>query len=71
MTELTTANSFIVRVYRIDTEDGKKLTGQVEALDGSGERAPFTDSDELAALLNRGTGKRGGRKRTKPGSVRN
>jgi len=66
MTELTTANSFIVRIYRIDTEDQRKLTGLVEALDGSGERTPFTDIDELAALLSRGAGKRGGRrKRTK------
>lgn len=61
MTELTTANSYIVRVYRIDTEDGKKLTGQVETLDGSGAQAPFTDIDELAAVLNRGAGKRSGR----------
>ena len=58
MTELTTANSFIVRVYRIDPEDRKRLTGLVEALDGSGERTPFTDIDELAAVLGRSVGKR-------------
>jgi hypothetical protein len=52
MTELSTANSFIVRIYRIDTQDQKKLTGLVEAMDGSGERMPFIDSDELAAVLN-------------------
>jgi hypothetical protein len=63
MTELSTstANSFIVRIYRIDTEDRKKLTGQVEALDGSRERTPFTDVEELAAVLSSGTGTRRGR----------
>jgi hypothetical protein len=51
MTELSTAESFIVRIYRIDTEDRKKLTGLVEAMDGSGERTPFNDIEELAAVL--------------------
>ncbi|ABQ25323.1 hypothetical protein [Geotalea uraniireducens] len=58
MTELSTANSFIVRVYRIDTEDPANITGLVEMLDGSGERVPFTDINELAAVLKRGVGKR-------------
>jgi hypothetical protein len=58
MTKLSTADSFIVRVYRIDTEDPRKLTGLVEALDGSGERTQFTDIDELAAVLGRSVGKR-------------
>jgi hypothetical protein len=52
MTELSTAESFIVRIYRIDTENPKRLTGLVEAMDGSGERTPFTDIDELATVLN-------------------
>jgi len=52
MTELSTADSFIVRIYRLDTDDQKKLTGLVEAMDGSGERIPFTDIIELAAVLN-------------------
>lgn len=52
MTELSTAVSFIVRIYRIDTEDQKKLAGLVEAMDGSGERTPFTDIIELTAVLN-------------------
>jgi hypothetical protein len=52
MTELSTAESFIVRIYRIDTEDQKKLAGLVEAMDGSGERTPFTDIEGLAAVLN-------------------
>jgi hypothetical protein len=51
MTELSTANSFIVRIYRVDTDDPRKLTGLVEAMDGSGERAPFNHIDELALLL--------------------
>jgi hypothetical protein len=63
MTELTTANSFIVRIYRYDTEDQCKLTGLVEALDGSGERTRFTDANELAAVLSRSAGRRGRKKR--------
>lgn len=63
MTVLSTAKSFIVRLYRIDTEDDRKITGLVEALDGSGQRVPFTDSDELAAVLRRGLVKRCGRKK--------
>ena len=70
MTELSTANSFIVRVYRVDSEDPHKLTGLVEAMDGSGERTPFTDADELAALLNRGAGKRTKRKRIKTDTIK-
>lgn len=65
MTELSTAQSFVVRIYRIDTDDPRKLTGQVETLDGSGTRSPFTCIDELAALLNRGTEKRRCGKRRK------
>jgi hypothetical protein len=53
MTERTVSDSFIVRIYRFDTEDGRRITGLVEATDGTGERAPFTDIDELAAILNR------------------
>ena len=53
MTERTTSDSFIVRIYRFDTEDQRKLTGLVETMDGAGERLPFTDMDELAAILNR------------------
>lgn len=57
MTELTTAESFIVRIYRIDSDDQGKLTGLVEALDGSGTRMPFIDSEELVAVLNRSVGR--------------
>jgi hypothetical protein len=53
MTERTTSDSFIVRIYRFDTEDQRKLTGLVETMDGAGERLPFTDMDELAAILSR------------------
>jgi hypothetical protein len=51
-----------VRIYRIDTEDPKKLTGLVEAMDGSGERTPFTDANELAAVLSRSVGRCGRKK---------
>jgi hypothetical protein len=53
MTERTVSDSFIVRIYRFDTEDRRRITGLVEATDGTGERSPFTDIDELAAILNR------------------
>jgi hypothetical protein len=52
MTERSTLESFIIRIYRIDTEDKNKLTGLVEAMDGSGERTPFTDTEELNTILN-------------------
>jgi len=67
MAQLSTADSFIVRIYRIDTEEQKRLTGQVEPLDGSRERTPFTDVEELAAVLGRGTWKRGGQRKREPG----
>lgn len=43
--------SFLVRVYRIDPQAPDKIAGQVEAIDGSGERASFTDIGELARTL--------------------
>lgn len=58
MTELTTANSYIVRIYRVDTDDQKKLTGVVENMDGSGERTAFIDINELTAVLSRCVKKR-------------
>jgi hypothetical protein len=64
MTDHSTADSFIIRIYRYDTDDQRKLAGLVEATDGSGERLPFTDSDELAALLNRLVGPRKRRKKS-------
>jgi hypothetical protein len=53
MEQNLTAQSFIVRVYRVDTEDNRKITGLVESMDGSGKCEPFNDMDELAAILNR------------------
>ena len=64
MTEKSTSDSFIVRIYRIDTADPGKIKGLVEALDGSGEREPFARLDELGAVLNR----RAGRARKKSGA---
>jgi hypothetical protein len=53
MAEYSTLDNFIIRIYRVDTEDCRKITGLVEMMDGSGEREPFADLDELGALLNR------------------
>jgi len=64
MTELSTVDSFIVRIYRYDTEDQCKLTGLVETLDGSGERTPFTDANEQVAVLSRSVGRGEQRKGT-------
>jgi hypothetical protein len=52
MEQNLTAQSFIVRVYRVDNEDRRKIAGLVEALDCSGRQKPFRDADELAGLLN-------------------
>lgn len=43
--------SYIVRIYRADKSDVRRITGIVEPLDGSGLRTKFCDSDELASLL--------------------
>lgn len=51
MSEQIKAESYVVRVYRCDPEDGRKVTGLVELMDGSGMRKPFTNLDELAAVL--------------------
>lgn len=51
MEKSLTAQSFIVRIYRVDTEDRRKIAGQVEALDGSGKKKTFRDAEELAGLL--------------------
>lgn len=58
MAKRTVSDSFIIRVYRVDTEDPRALTGLVEAIDGTVERVPFTSIDELAAALSRGAGRR-------------
>lgn len=52
MEKSLTAKSFVVRIYRADTEDRRKITGLVEVLDGSGRSEPFRNADELTALLN-------------------
>ena len=58
MPEHSVSDSFIVRIYRFDPEDQRKLAGQVEAMDGTGERVPFTNVDALAAALRRGVAER-------------
>lgn len=52
MAECSVSDSFIVRVYRFDTEDSHKLVGLVETTDGLGVREAFKDTDELGAILN-------------------
>lgn len=60
----------MVRVYRVDTEDPQKLIGMIEAMDGSGERLPFNNVEDLAAVLRRAADNRGGsRKKVKPGQA--
>lgn len=51
MEENLTVRSFIVRVYRADKEDTRKITALVEALDGSDRQEPFRDIGELAAVF--------------------
>ena len=51
--ERPASESFIVRIYRVDTGDGRKIAGLVEALDGSGEKESFVRIDELGAILKR------------------
>ncbi len=63
MTELCTSESFIVRVYRIDPHDPQRLTGLIEALDGSGTQTPFTDIEGMVTVLRRRIGKKRGRRR--------
>jgi hypothetical protein len=56
MGERLVSESFIVRVYRADTEDSKKINGLVESLDNSVARYAFANIDELAVILNSLTG---------------
>ncbi len=64
MMERPAQSSFIVRIYRVDLEDHRKLTGLVEVVD-SGKRVSFNDIDELGAILNR-TALAGGKKERGP-----
>jgi hypothetical protein len=63
LTRASTLKRFIVRIYRTNTKDDRRITGLVEAMDGSGEREAFAGIDELGAILNRRAGKQ--RKRRK------
>lgn len=66
MVEFSTIDSFIVRVYRHDTKDSKKIAGMLETTDGSGVRKPFKDMDEICAILDGLVNRnRKGRKRIK------
>jgi hypothetical protein len=68
MTEQPILESFIVRIYRIDTKDPARITGILESVDGSGEPEPFVGLDELGLILSRRTGRsRKRERRTPPG----
>lgn len=43
--------NFIIRIYRRDTNDRKKIAGKVEVLSDKQDRI-FGDSDELRDILN-------------------
>ena len=53
MPKLSMSESFIIRIYRVDTQDPHRVNGLVEAMDGSGERESFDSIDELGGILNR------------------
>jgi len=57
MEQNVTARSFIVRLYRVDTEDTRKITGLAEARDGSGSHELLTNLEDLETILNRRTGR--------------
>jgi hypothetical protein len=44
--------SFIVRIYKVDAKDRRKIQGLVEAMDGSGRHESFAGIDELGFVLN-------------------
>gem|GEM_PF-5741195 len=44
-------NSFIIRVYRADPCDYRKVVGLVETMDGSGVRATFDGIEDLAETI--------------------
>jgi hypothetical protein len=56
MGERLVSGSFIVRIYRADTEDNKKINGLVEPLDNSVARYAFANIDEMAVISNSLTG---------------
>lgn len=43
----------MVRIYRYDPEDERKITGLIKAVDGSGVCESFTDAEALGAILSR------------------
>jgi hypothetical protein len=51
MAELSTTASFIVRIYRFDTNDTKNIVGMIEPIDGRGLTEAFTNIDELGKVI--------------------
>lgn len=58
MAEYSTSKRFIVRIYRIDTDNCHNIKGMVELLDGSGDQESFSSLTELGAVLKSHSGGR-------------
>ena len=52
MSKHSTAESFIVRVYRVDTENSCQINGLVQTMDSTEPGESFADIDELGDILN-------------------
>lgn len=52
MSQRLTSESFIVRVYRVDTENSRQINGLVQTMEGAGPGESFADIDELGEILN-------------------
>lgn len=52
MSKRLTSESFIIRVYRVDTENSHLINGLVQTMEGAGPGESFADIDELGEILN-------------------
>jgi len=43
--------SFVVRVYRLDPLDRRRIAGVIEAVDDPGTSTPFADATQLAEVV--------------------
>ena len=64
-----TLDSYIIRIYRRDVENGRELAGLVERI-GNGKRLAFGTSEELWAFLTERRLVRGRIARNKSGKAR-
>lgn len=51
MTTTSVLDTYIIRVYRVDPEDCRRITGLIETIDGNGIRTPFDGLDELNEII--------------------